>query len=311
MRNTNSKTMIASQKAATLAIRRKRGISSDADIPHTDISAKTERNKGITIPCTDEQYRQIIETLWNGSAGGYIRKNRKIAILLQFQANCGLRIGDICNSITLNDIIYDNGRYRFHLREHKTGKLRVFTVDTRVYNMLYHYAKANGYKPNEPLFPMTVRNVQKCLEKVTDFYGMRFIGTHSFRKRFAMRSYELSKDLNLVRTLLQHADTATTVKYLGISASQVDKTLKRVTLLFHTRYEKDNDSEEDIKDSVKVEEDPRRVELVYIRCGIRKDLLEKLDNYCRNSNVSINEFIENCIESVSQETTALPPILNE
>ncbi len=147
----------------------------------TDLSVRSNKNKGITIPCTEEQYTEIIDLLWNGTS--VIRKNRTIATILQTEANTGLRIGDVMR-LTLDSIVFDNGKYRFHLYEHKTGKLRIFTVPNSVYNMLYRYAKANGIKPNELLFPMSVRNVQKKLNQVTDYLGYRYISSHSFRKFF-------------------------------------------------------------------------------------------------------------------------------
>lgn len=246
--------------------------------------------KGITIPCTDEQYEQIIEVLWNGTYT--VRKNRTIAIILQTQANVGLRIGDIMG-LRLDDFLLDNGRYRFHLKEQKTGKLRVFTVPTPVYNMLSHYAKAKGIKPDAKLFPMTIRNVQKKLDQVTDYLGYKYIGTHSFRKRFAMAAYNcgvngIKNDINLVRSLLQHTDTATTIRYLAISEDRVDKVLNKITLLFHTYWKADEDED----DSGYITFEEKCAEMVDLRCRINKEVLDKVNEKCRNDEISLSECVE-------------------
>ena len=179
-----------------------------------------------TIACTDEQYKEIIELLWNGT--GIIRRNRTVAIILQTEANTGLRIGDVLK-LRLNDIIRDGERYRFYMREHKTGKLRTFTVPDQCYRMLERYAKANDISPEDPLFKMTVRNVQSRLTTVTDYLGYKYIGTHSFRKYAATRLYKISGyDIEMVRKFLQHSSSATTMRYIGLQDERFEKCLRKM-----------------------------------------------------------------------------------
>lgn len=186
------------------------------------------------IACTDAQYKEIIELLWNGSSpkgtGALIRQNRVCAIILQVEANTGLRIGDVIR-LRLNDVIFDGGRYHFYMREHKTGKLRTFTVPDQVYHMLEKYAKANGIAPDEYLFEgrMGVRNVQARLADVCDYLGYKYIGTHSFRKYAATRLYNISRyDIEMVRTFLQHSSSATTMRYIGLQEEKFERCLKKM-----------------------------------------------------------------------------------
>ena len=199
----------------------------EPSISKATAKTKPQSSPGTTmVAVTEEQYEDIIRTLWNGT--GIIRRNRPIATVLQVEANTGLRIGDVL-SLRLNEIIRDGTRWRFRKREEKTKKMRVFTVPDPVYRMLDKYARANGIGQDELLFPMTVRNVQKKLDQVTDYLGYANIGTHSFRKRFATAAYVHSKyDVEVVRRLLQHSSAAITMRYIGISDAKIERTLQKV-----------------------------------------------------------------------------------
>lgn len=190
------------------------------------------------IACTDEQYKEIIEILWNGSSpkgtGALIRENRTIAIILQTEANTGLRIGDVLR-LRLDDIIYDGTRYHFYMREHKTGKLRTFTIPDQCYRMLEKYAKAKEIPSDKPLFDMTVRNVQARLSDVCDYLGYKHIGSHSFRKYAATRLYKLSGyDIEMVRKFLQHSSSAVTMRYIGLQDERFEKCLRKMANIIET-----------------------------------------------------------------------------
>lgn len=182
-----------------------------------------------TIATTEAQYEAIVRLLWDGTGPcGTIRANKTIATIIQVEANTGLRIGDVCD-LRLNDIIRDGLRYRFNMRESKTGKIRTFTVPDPVYHMLEKYAKHNEIDPEEKLFKIGVRDVQRKLAQVTDYLGYHHISTHSFRKRFATRAYEYCRDATLVCKLLQHSNPQVTMRYIGIEDERIEKTLKKVT----------------------------------------------------------------------------------
>ena len=52
-------------------------------------------------PITMDEYKLIIQTMYEGGLG--FRPNPKIALLLQLEASCGLRVSD-SKSICLNNI---------------------------------------------------------------------------------------------------------------------------------------------------------------------------------------------------------------
>ncbi len=176
-----------------------------------------------TVALTQEQYKEIIETMKTG--GVAFRANDRIATALVLEANLGLRIEDIL-SLKISDIITDGGRYRLNIIEKKTSKKRTFTVPVAIYNYIKVYAMDHDIKENELLFPIKERAVQKYLAKVSDYLGYKNIGTHSFRKFFATEIY-LNNDYNivLVQQLLQHSSVAVTQKYVGITSQQMEKAL--------------------------------------------------------------------------------------
>jgi integrase len=182
-----------------------------------------------TLALTEEQYKEIIETMREGFTG--FRENVRIATALVIEANLGLRISDILK-LKLSSFVKDGDRYRLDIVEQKTGKQRTFTVPVVIYNYIKMYVLENGIKPHEIIFPITERAVQKQLKRVTDFLEIEGIGTHSFRKFYATRIYNQNgHNIILVQQLLQHSSPAVTQKYIGISSKQLEEAIEQHTCL--------------------------------------------------------------------------------
>lgn len=168
----------------------------------------------------EHEYILIIETIQQGfitAEGRKIKPNSRIVTALTLQANIGLRIGDIIN-LKLSNIIKDGSRLRLDIKEKKTNKKREFTVPTEIYTYLQSYALENNIRPNQKLFNITVRQVQKHLQITVEYLGLEGIGTHSFRKFFAVSIYNNNEyNVELVRQLLQHSSVAVTQHYLSVS----------------------------------------------------------------------------------------------
>lgn len=178
----------------------------------------------------EHEYALIIETIQQGfitAEGKKIKPNPRIATALTLQANIGLRIGDIIN-LKLSNIIKDGGRLRLDIKEKKTNKKREFTVPTEIYTYLQSYALENNIRPNQKLFNITVRQVQKHLQITVEHLGLEGIGTHSFRKFFAVSIYNNNEyNVELVRQLLQHSSVAVTQHYLSVSPQIVEEALAK------------------------------------------------------------------------------------
>lgn len=183
-----------------------------------------------TLALTEEQYREIIDTIRTGFLSS--RPNQRIATALVLEANLGLRISDILQ-LRLKDIVKDGERYRLDIVEQKTGKSRTFTVPVEIYQYIQQYCIDAEIKSNEAIFPISERAVQKHLKAVCDYLGYEGISTHSFRKFFATNIYRDSNyNIALVQTLLQHSSAAITQRYLGIGSAELEQAIqKNINLL--------------------------------------------------------------------------------
>jgi integrase len=185
---------------------------------------RTMANKE-TVAVTAEQYKEIIDTMRSGGAG--FRANNRIATILILQANLGLRIQDILG-LHLSDIVKDGSHYRLDIVEDKSEKKRTFLVPLEIYQFIRLYCQDNVIGKNDIIFPITVRAVEKYLDKVAKYLGMEKIGTHSFRKFYASSIYEDNNhDIELVRELLQHSSTVTTQRYIKRSSRQVEDAIRK------------------------------------------------------------------------------------
>lgn len=186
-----------------------------------------------TVALTEQQYREIIETMYQGGVG--FRPNIRIATILTLEANLGLRIEDILN-LHPDDIIRDGNRYRLDIIEEKTGKKRTFTVPYQIHQYIDDYCKENDIATDQKIFPISVRAVQKYLKAVTDYLGFENVGTHSFRKFYATDIYEKNgNDIVLVQKLLQHSSTATTQRYIGIMSKRVEQAIQDHILIIDNK----------------------------------------------------------------------------
>ena len=177
-----------------------------------------------TIALTAEQYREIISTMKQGFTG--CRPNDRAATALMLEANLGLRISDIVN-LHLSDIIKDGERYRLSIIEQKTGKARTFTVPLALYQFIRCYFLDHGIAPDDLIFPITTRAIQKQLKMVCDYLGFEGISTHSFRKFYATEIYKNSNyNIALVQQLLQHSSAAVTQRYIGIQQQEIERAIE-------------------------------------------------------------------------------------
>ena len=182
-----------------------------------------------TVALTEEQYRNIIETIRNGFIcpdGHIVKSNNRIAMVLSLEANLGLRISDVLQ-LRLSAIIHDGARYRLDIVEQKTKKKREFTVPIEIYSYIQNYVLENNINPAAKLFDISERTIQNHLRLVCEYLNFDNVSTHSFRKFFASSIYVNSGyNIELVRILLQHSSVATTQRYIGIQTREIENALR-------------------------------------------------------------------------------------
>ena len=184
-----------------------------------------ELESSATRPLEKDEFDLIINTIKNGYT--YIdefgkdrirRPNHQIALILSVQATIGFRIQDILR-LRLSDIRGD----KISFREQKTKKLQYRQINLQFIESLQEYAAINKIDYNDYLFKMRRRNVQHMLQRATEYLSLDSIGTHSFRKFFAITVYKNSNNnIELVRNLLNHSTVAVTQRYINVDQDQID-----------------------------------------------------------------------------------------
>ena len=187
-----------------------------------------------TRPITMDEFKLINHTMRTGfvtNDGKTVRPNIPIAALLTAQINLGLRVGDMCR-LKLSDFVYEHGDWRLSIVEEKTKKVRNFIVPIEVYTYLQRYALEQGRKPNDRLFPISVRAVQNHLKITCEHLGIKDVSSHSYRKAYAVKIFQ-DNDYNveLVRLLLNHSSIAVTQNYISVEPKVVRQALQKHIIL--------------------------------------------------------------------------------
>ena len=111
--------------------------------------------------------------------------------------------------------------------------LAEYLVPLVIRQYIENYCLRNHIPPDEPIFPITTRAVQKQLHSVCELLGLENVSTHSIRKWYATELYNNNgHDVVLVQHLLQHASAATTQRYIGIEPERIENALKAHSCIF-------------------------------------------------------------------------------
>ena len=152
-------------------------------------------------------------------------------ILFLLGINSGLRVGDLLN-IKTSEI---QGKQVVSLREGKTGKRRTIHLGN-IYAELSAYI--DTLNVSEWLFPsrkgtgpitrvQAYRQFNKAAQMVDMPDG---IGTHTLRKTFGYWHYKQFKDIAELQNILNHTHPQITLRYIGITAEQIECNLKSFRL---------------------------------------------------------------------------------
>lgn len=147
------------------------------------------------------------------------------SVLVVLMLNTGFRVSEIL-SIQLEDVINLNVNKGLTLRT-KRGKIRTVKLNSsaqKAVKELLQKRKKQGATLKDFLFVGAGRKthltrqmawllVKKLAKSVLG--TAKRISTHSFRKTFATRIYELTKDVMLVKDALDHASVSTTQCYIA------------------------------------------------------------------------------------------------
>lgn len=155
-------------------------------------------------------------------AGGH---DASLGLLIVCGCNLGLRISDLL-PLTFEDL----SREVVEVREKKTGKIR----SLRINNVVREAVAAMPDTPAKQLggkcfvgrkgSVYSPQNINRRLKGVFDVQG-KLITTHSLRKTYARRYFDLNQDtpkvMENLALVLNHSNTMTTRRYLGITQEEI------------------------------------------------------------------------------------------
>lgn len=154
----------------------------------------------MTSPIEIKKINKIIESL---------DYNDPMKYIFSIGANTGLRVGDI-KQIRWEDV---KGKKVFSLTEKKTGKPRIIYINSFLFKILNN--KANQYKTGQ-IVTFSTYTINKKIKLILFDHKLDFAhqSSHFLRKSFATKIYNETKDILLVKELLNHASVSTTQRYL-------------------------------------------------------------------------------------------------
>ena len=151
--------------------------------------------------------------------------------MFNFGINTGLRVSDI---VPLK-VIDVKGKSHLIITEQKTGKSKRFLLPKATRETIEDYIR--GMSDEDYLFSsrkgkshITTTQAYRSLQKAAEALGREDIGTHTMRKTFGYHHYKRNKDVATLQMLFNHSAPSITLKYIGITADEIDKTLEDFAL---------------------------------------------------------------------------------
>ncbi len=154
-------------------------------------------------------------------------------LLFLMGINTGLRISDLLK-LKVIDI---RGKSHVEIKEQKTGKVKRFPILGNLQSMLEEYTRNRDL--SEYLFksrngenkPITRVQAYIILNNACRKCGIQDrIGMHSLRKTFSYHHYKQFHDVAILQYLLNHSSPSITLRYIGITDDNVEKTLQQFEL---------------------------------------------------------------------------------
>ncbi len=132
-------------------------------------------------------------------------------LILELQARCGLRIGEVLKLRTSD--VHDR---KLIIREPKSGKeSEIAFMPEQIAKRLTDYMAARKPEADDRLFPVCYSTVRIMIKKLSEKFHVK-ISPHDFRRHSATFASRNGVPLEIVsKVLLRHHDLKTTQVYLG------------------------------------------------------------------------------------------------
>lgn len=191
-------------------------------VDHREISriVKGFRPEETVEPCPTPAN---IELLWKG-----LSKPRDKAIFALMCYN-GLRVGEVA-AIKIQDVTDDSILIR-HTKGKKDAVIPL--VHSRVRQAIAEYIRtrkssADTLFVTERGTPLSVRDIQRFIQRECDMNGLGKFHCHSFRRFFANTLKQAQVPIEDIQQCLRHKTITTTIRYLNFGEGTVKNTLAAV-----------------------------------------------------------------------------------
>ena len=78
--------------------------------------------------------------------------------------------------------------------------------------------------------PITPTQAYRILNKTATKIGIEAVGTHTMRKTFGYWHYQQYHDVAMLQAILNHSSPSITLRYIGISQDEIDKSYRDFSL---------------------------------------------------------------------------------
>jgi integrase len=166
-------------------------------------------------------------------------------LMLTLGVNTARRCGDLL-TLTWDNLFFPNGEIRDEMKsfvEDKTDKIASPHINSAVKEAIKLYLSKTGVDPSENGYsnlvfiqtsgsyrgrPLTEDGHLKALKQAAKEVGItKNIGTHSARKTFGAINRRLHPNdydsMELLRSIFNHSDVATTSRYIGLTQEKIDR----------------------------------------------------------------------------------------
>lgn len=161
----------------------------------------------------------------------------KWSIMFKLGVLTGLRVSDILN-LKVEDI-----DLCVKVKEQKTGKYRKINVPDGLYVELKKFIReyklskgdylifSNKKDDNGGQKAVSRQQAYRVMNDASKMCNLKeTIGTHGMRKTMAYHLYQKDKDIALVQYVLNHSNSETTLRYIGVRQEQADKVLEDLSV---------------------------------------------------------------------------------
>jgi integrase len=141
----------------------------------------------------------------------YSTKSDRDRLILELQARCGLRIGEVLK-LRAADVV----DRKLTIHEPKSGKeSEIAFMPEQIAKRLAEYIFSNHIGPDERIFPVCYSTVRALIRRLAGKFHVK-ISPHDFRRYSATYASRNGVPLEIVsKVLLRHHDLKTTQIYLG------------------------------------------------------------------------------------------------